>query len=121
MNRKTLKHLISGGILIAIGLIFLFDQSDWISIKNILPYWPFLFVFFGLKHILLASHPKEYIEGSWLIFIGLWLYVSLQHVFGLSFSTTWPFILIFWGLTLIVKEIFPVLKTKPVRENYHGE
>lgn len=121
MSRKTLKHLITGGLLIIIGLIFLFDKLDWIQLKAVLPYWPFLFVIFGIKEIIFATRPKNWIEGSWLVFIGLWLYVSLQKVFGLGFATTWPFILIFWGLTMIVKEIFPVFKTQPEKEPHYGE
>ncbi len=108
MDRQLIKHLITGGILILVGMLFLFDEFDWMQIGNILQFWPFLFVIFGIVKIVTAQHPNDWIKGSWEIFIGLWLYVSLQHIFGLSFAVTWPFILIFWGLTIVAKELLPV-------------
>ncbi len=116
MNKQLIKPLITGGILILIGFVFLFDEFDWIQAGNILRLWPFILVIIGIGKIAATQTNHERIKASWWIFLGLWLYVSMQHVFGLSFSVTWPFILIFWGLTIVAKELLPVNSLQPESE-----
>jgi hypothetical protein len=43
--------------------------------------------------------------GIWLIGIGLWMLVSQMHIFGLAFSTSWPLLLVFVGLIMIVRGV----------------
>ncbi len=117
MNKQIIKPLITGGILILIGLLFLMDELNWIYIGHIFSLWPFIFVIIGISKLIGTQSTHDLIKGSWFIFMGLWLYISIQNVFGLSFSVTWPFILVFWGLTMIAKELLPVTFGKQESEN----
>jgi hypothetical protein len=107
MNKQLIKPLITGGILILIGFLFLLDEFDWIQARHFFSLWPFILVFVGIGKIAAAQSNHERIRASWWIFLGLWLYVSGENIFGLSFAVTWPFILVFWGLTIIAKELLP--------------
>jgi len=41
--------------------------------------------------------------GLWLIGIGAWMIVSQSHLWGLSFETSWPLILVFMGVMVVVR------------------
>jgi hypothetical protein len=38
--------------------------------------------------------------GFWLIGVGVWMLVSQTHMFGLSFHSSWPLLIIFAGLII---------------------
>lgn len=119
MNKQIIKPLITGGILILIGFLFLVDELSWFHVGHVFSLWPFILVVIGISKMIGTRSTHDFISGSWLIFLGLWLYVSIQNVLGLSFAVTWPFILIFWGLTMIAKELLPVTFGKQESENVY--
>jgi hypothetical protein len=45
----------------------------------------------------------NYTAGLWLIGIGAWMLVSQNHLWGLSFGTSWPLFLVFMGLMMVVR------------------
>ena len=45
----------------------------------------------------------NYTGGLWLIGIGAWMLVSQNHLWGLSFETSWPLFLVFMGLMVVVR------------------
>ena len=45
----------------------------------------------------------NYTGGLWLIGIGAWMIVSQNHLWGLSFETSWPLFLVFMGLMVVVR------------------
>jgi hypothetical protein len=45
----------------------------------------------------------NYSGGLWLIGIGAWMLVSQNHLWGLSFATSWPLFLVFMGLMIVVR------------------
>ena len=44
-------------------------------------------------------------SGLWLIGIGGWMLISQNHLFGLSYATSWPLFIILSGLMLILRGI----------------
>ena len=45
----------------------------------------------------------NYTAGLWLIGIGAWMLVSQNHLWGLSFETSWPLLIVVMGLLMIVR------------------
>jgi hypothetical protein len=41
--------------------------------------------------------------GLWLIWIGVWMIVSQNHLWGLTFATSWPLFLIGMGLMMVIR------------------
>jgi predicted tellurium resistance membrane protein TerC len=41
--------------------------------------------------------------GLWLIFIGAWMLISEQHLFGLDYHTSWPLFLVAIGLLMVLR------------------
>lgn len=94
-----------GGLLLIIGTVLLLDNLDVIYIGELWDHWPFVVVAIGVARFLEARTTKARGEGLWWIFIGLWLYASVFHVFGLRFSTSWPLLLVGVGASMIWKSV----------------
>jgi hypothetical protein len=60
----------------------------------------------GLGKLLLPSDQSCVGEAGWLIFIGLWAQATVLHWFGLNWHNSWPIVLIFIGLRVLVTEMF---------------
>jgi Domain of unknown function (DUF5668) len=41
--------------------------------------------------------------GIYLIGLGIWLLVSQNHVFGLTFATSWPLLIILSGFMIVIR------------------
>lgn len=100
-------QLFLGLLLIGMGLLFLADNLYYLDIGPIWRYWPFILVALGIQNLFNANDRDGVGGGVWLIFIGLWLYVSLNHVWGLGFGDSWPFLIIAWGVSVIWKSLLP--------------
>ncbi len=105
-QRFNTSDSIVGALLIAFGALLLLHQLEIfylydLGIDSIWQLWPAVFVFIGIGK--LADAPSLYHmgKGVWWIFLGVWLYVSINHVVGLSFRETWPAILIAWGIGML--------------------
>jgi len=59
----------------------------------------------GIVQLLQARSQKEYREGAWWIFFGIWFYFSFHQISGYGFSDTWPLLLIAWGVGHIWKSL----------------
>jgi uncharacterized membrane protein (UPF0136 family) len=44
-------------------------------------------------------------SGLWLIGVGAWMLISQNHLFGLSYATSWPLFIILSGVMLIIRGI----------------
>jgi hypothetical protein len=95
--------LTTGVILIAIGVIFLLDRLGFADFDHIVHYWwPLIVVALGVRK-LVGRNPWG---GLWLMAIGTWLQLTTLHVYGLSYASSWPLLLIFLGGGMILRAVF---------------
>ncbi len=107
-NYRFHGSLIIGLILVAVGVMFLLDNFNVIYIgEPITHFWPVLVIALGLVRIVQAETPSERRRGFFWTFIGLWLLVSVLHMFGLNFHNSWPILLIGLGINSIWKAVDP--------------
>ena len=100
--------LVAGVLLLVVGVVFLLDNFNFIYIgEPISHFWPLIFVALGLTKIFQAEHPWELRKGFGWVFFGLWLLVSVLHMFGLTFHNSWPLLLIGFGINAIWKALTP--------------
>ncbi len=124
MNEITRKRvdpsaLFTGLVLIAVGILFLLDRLDVANFGFIVHhYWPLIIVAFGVSHLLRG----RVWNGLWFIAIGSWLEVSVLRLFGLTFGSSWPLLLIAYGGLMIVRTIIDSAKRRepPAPEDHHG-
>jgi hypothetical protein len=43
--------------------------------------------------------------GLWLVGIGAWMLASQTHLFGLTFGTSWPLLVILTGIMIVIRGI----------------
>ncbi|MFA6470083.1 MAG: DUF5668 domain-containing protein [Bacteroidota bacterium] len=117
-RKFSAQDAVVGSLLILIGAVLLLHQLDIfylydLGIDSVWQLWPFILVVIGIGK--LADAPTLYHigHGIWWIFLGLWLYVSIYHVYGLSFHETWPAILIAWGVSMMWESL-----TKDAKKSY---
>lgn len=105
-HKRSNTSLLWGILLITIGMVYLLQNFNVIYIGSLWSHWPLLFVLTGSVKLFTMEDGKQFGEAVWWIFIGVWLYVSIHHVYGLSFSNSWPLLIIAWGITIITKSFY---------------
>ncbi len=100
--------LVLGAILLALGVLFLLDNFDFITIgEPVSHFWPLIIVAIGITKIVQADYSWERRRGFFWVYLGLWLLVSVLHMFGLTFHNSWPLLLIGFGISSIWKAVVP--------------
>ena len=110
-----------GLAILLMGVLFLLDNASVIEIGSVWKYWPLILVAAGFAKLVNENTKKGKIEGAWLAFIGIWLFFSFNHIFGLSFRTSWPLLIIAWGVTMLWKEVIKPSSDKIMRSERHGQ
>lgn len=105
-SRLTWQFTVGGAVLL-LGIVFLLNNFDLIDIGPAWRFWPLIVVAMGLSKIVQAENSLERRRGFWWTFIGLWLFVSVAHIFGLTFRDSWPILLIGVGISMIWKSVNP--------------
>jgi formate/nitrite transporter FocA (FNT family) len=56
----------------------------------------------GLVKLFTARQAEQRAWGGFLVFLAMWIVASIEHLWDLSFRTSWPMILIAVGVTHII-------------------
>ncbi|MFL6709424.1 MAG: LiaF transmembrane domain-containing protein [Massilia sp.] len=99
------KQLMWGLVLVAFGVGLLLDQMGKLDILSLWHYLPLLMLVIGINKMIGYPTADEFTEGLWWLIIGGWLFGNLEHIFGMHFESSWPYLIIAWGLTLILKPL----------------
>lgn len=89
------SSLITGLVLIGVGVVFLLDQFGLVKAANIWNFWPLFFVVPGLVKLTSPGSVGDRVWGSFLVLFGT---VLILHEFG-RFPYGWNYL---WPLFLIV-------------------
>ena len=92
-----------GLLLIAAGTILLLQRlgiSDfsW-SIRH---YWPLIIITVGAPKLI---HRRTIWVGLWLMTLGAWLQVVTLHLYGFTYESSWPLLLIVFGAGIVLRTI----------------
>jgi hypothetical protein len=98
-----------GVVLVCVGVTIFMDRIGYVDIDALWHYWPLLMVVFGINKMIGYPTAKHFTSGLWSVFIGLWLFAVFEHMFGLTFRNSWPFIIIASGVSMILE---PVIKRR---------
>lgn len=94
-----------GLMLIVVGSIILLDRLDYIDAGAYWRYAPLLLVVVGINQTIGYPSPREFGNGLWIVFIGLWLFACFEHIFGLTFRNSWPLFILAWGVKLVFQPL----------------
>jgi hypothetical protein len=115
------SSLFWGLILIAFGILFMLDRFGIDVTFLFRSLWPLLIILFGVSRLI--QHHSLRGGGLGLIVIGVWLQIATLHLFGLTFNSSWPLLLIALGAWLILRALADVSRGRrhlaPSNEENH--
>jgi hypothetical protein len=97
------EGLIFGLLLVSVGVLFLLNRMDVVSIGDIWDWWPLLFIGLGAMKIVMWRSAESVASGLGMTMFGLWFLVSERGWFGLSWSDSWPLALVAIGLSMVAR------------------
>ena len=104
-NYAARKQIMWGVVLIAVGVIFLLDRMEIVDLRSLWHYWPLLIVAAGINQTIGYPSAREFSNGLWTVFIGLWLFAVFEGYFGLTFRNSWPLFLLMWGVQMVLAPV----------------
>lgn len=106
------KSVFWGLLLIVAGIFFLLRQMDVLEVSSLWHYWPILIALSGLIELVCADSWKYVRLGIFHMVLGCWLFVGIEHLWGLTIEGTWPVLLVVWGGGMIIDAIIRRQQTK---------
>ncbi|UTH73546.1 hypothetical protein [Chromobacterium sp. IIBBL 290-4] len=109
------RRLFWGGVLIAAGAILLAQKSgllawpSWAGDLGSYGVWhvaAMLIALSGLSYLAGASHYGHALKGLGRLALGAWIFVCLQHIWGWTFTNSWPALLIAWGALTLARGVW---------------
>jgi len=107
MNKEmhqTRYQVLWGVLIVAFGVVCLVD-FDIPRITQLWRYWPFVFAAFGLVKMIPPTTPKHLVDGACQVMFAAWFYASFEHLWGLSFHTSWPIVIIIAGFGMLMQPV----------------
>ena len=105
IGMEMVNRLICGFFLIAIGAMLLAVNLGWAVPRGVWNYWPFLLIAMGAAKMLFGRDGESGGGGFWLILAGLYGWISIWNVWGLTWGTAWPIFVIAGGLSVILRPV----------------
>jgi len=109
VERLDAGKLIWGIVLIAIGALLALERLGVVEIDALWRYWPMIMICLGLAQMIRPKRSADRGAGVWLLLIGLWLQANMISLFGLTFSNSWPLLLVAVGLSMVLGSLIPQL------------
>ena len=90
-------RLIGPVVLILLGAALTFDRAAFVcSIPAKKPEN-------GDVAVRMPGRRRSSTGGLWLIGIGVWMLTAQNHFWGLTFETSWPLLLVFMGIMIVIR------------------
>ena len=114
--------IVVGAILLALGTAMLLNSTGVIDVHLGRFIGPLVLIAIGSsivlgQNALVLGHCEPTVDGSrrrrrrrgaatggiYLIGLGVWLLISQNHFFGLTFATSWPLLIILSGFMIVIR------------------
>lgn len=112
-SKGTQSRIFWGLVLIAVGVLFLFDQMGELDFGYLISrYWPAIFILIGLS-IIIGKNFKDAGAGVFFILFGtFFLFMRLRIFHRDVWHYFWPLLIIALGLWILVKPAMTAVKKK---------
>jgi hypothetical protein len=95
------ERLFFGVALIAVGSLFLLNRLGIVPLGEPWYLLPAVVAILGVARIVFAQRTRHVLNGLFAIGLAGWAYVCMQQLWGWTFATTWPIILIALGVKAV--------------------
>jgi hypothetical protein len=102
-RRPNAGQIAVGMAVLAMGLLLLADRYLQPEIPLMRSWWPLLLIVLGVSRAACARSARDgdLRSGSWFVMIGVWALISEWHLFGFTYGTSWPLLLIGSGVMMV--------------------
>jgi predicted membrane protein len=100
------KHIATGLIFVAIGVIFLLGNLGYLDVRAFFPYWPLIVIVFGVVRIVENRDDYSQTSGMFWVAIGLLFLLASLGIFRIAVRDLWPVLLIGVGVLMLWRAIF---------------
>jgi hypothetical protein len=111
-----------GVFLMGAGVLFLLDRMGRLDLRDIWEYWPAIFFFIGISHLLFPSRRQairfaggerrvchdgrhDRIDGVIWMLIGVWFFANQFGWWGFRYSRSWPVMVLLIGLQTVFRAL----------------
>ena len=101
-RRSSTGRLILGLYLMVIGVLLFSSNLGFEIPHGVWNYWPFLLIVGGGARIFFGGDRESWSEGFWLLLSGLYCWISVWNLWGLSWGTAWPIFVVAGGISLVL-------------------
>jgi hypothetical protein len=120
LSQKFTGSFFVGLALLALGTLFLLNNFDVIYVDHVGRYWPVILIAFGLVRLFESESTLQRGKGIWWIFISSWLLISFNGFFGLGFHSSWPILIVGWGISMLWRATRRTQIYEIAEEQHHG-
>lgn len=101
---RNASRAVWGLFLLLVGGALLAANLGWIDGQHVWSYWPFLLMALGGVKLLFARQ-EGCGNGLWLLLAGVYGWLSIWNVWGLTWGTAWPIFIIAAGLEMLARPL----------------
>ena len=114
-TRRRGRRLVFGALLMIAGGLLLADRLGLGIPISVWRLWPFLLLGAGLARMV-WSQPEEREGGFWMLLAGLYGWVGVFGIAGLTWATAWPIFLVGAGLWMMVGKAISAARRSSTEE-----
>lgn len=103
-NANPQQRLILGAFIIVVGTLALVDNLRIFNTRDILQFWPTVFIVFGALKLSQANSRSGYLIGGGLVAAGTVITLNRLGIINFHMRDLWPLLLIAAGLMVIFKD-----------------
>lgn len=105
MNRdKIHRRVLLGVFILIIGVLSLLDNLHLFDTRDVLHFWPMVFVAFGALKLLQTRSGSGYLVGGGMMLAGVLITLQDLGLLTIRWREWWPVVLILAGLVVIFKD-----------------
>ena len=105
-RNRSQHRIVFGALIIIVGAIALLDNLHLFSARQVIHFWPMVFVVFGVLKVYQARDPVGYFIGATLIAVGATMTLHNMGIIVWRWRDWWPLLLIAGGVLVIVTGLF---------------
>lgn len=79
-------------------------------------FWPVIVIVIGASKLF---HRGTVWAGLWLMSVGVWLQMVTLHIYGFTYQSSWPLLLVILGGGMIVRTIASAMQRRDAEEGDH--
>ena len=104
-------RVVFGLLLMVVGGLMLLDRFRWEGFRLNVPIWPCILLFLGLARISerrASGRVGLNRSGVWLIFLAGWGFVNEYRLWGFTYETSWPLLVVGAGAIIAWRAVAPM-------------